>query len=293
MANQPGVSHTELGSIPLFRGLSAPQLDQINALWEPAEVRAGVLFEAEAPSEALYMLTAGSITLHQGDVETHKLHPLVVIGELGALTEQRHTSKAVVSSDSKVWQIHRTKLSELFAKEHDLGLALQQNLLSVLADKVYRDQVRLEDMRHNIIHTQKAMKGLREFLLESEDTKVSQKIHEVLDDLIKRNRRVNYRVEPPPSLAASLRLDKDSNKGKVAPVVQLSRTELTFSGSDGKEGDRISGVLTLCGPEIPVSGKIVRVGDGQVELRLDLLLDEYAATLEGYLTRVQMLDFVV
>ena len=58
-------------------------------------------------------------------------------------------------------------------------------------------------------------------------------------------------------------------------------------------GQRFSGVLQLSGPEIPISGRVLRVLDGRVDLELDLLLDEYSAALESYLTRVQMLDYLV
>ncbi|CAN5714330.1 hypothetical protein BH11MYX3_BH11MYX3_14200 [soil metagenome] len=60
-----------------------------------------------------------------------------------------------------------------------------------------------------------------------------------------------------------------------------------------KPGSWVSGVLSLAGSEIPISGKIHRVHAGKVTIELDLLIDEYAATLEGYLTRAQLLDVLV
>lgn len=289
MTNKPRASHDELGSIPLLRGFSASQLEHIIDLCEPAEVHEGVLFEAGEPAEAFYLLTGGTVILWQDNIETHKLHPLVIIGELGALTGRDRNSKAMAGEDAEVWQIRVARLRALFERDKELGLRFQQNLIDVVTDKIHRDQVRLRDMRGNIVHTQKAMKRMREFLLESRDTVVSNPIHEVLDGLIKRNRRVNYHVDPPAALAAVLRMDNDTE----APVVRISRTDITVQGAGGSQGERISGVLSLSGPEIPVSGKITRTGEGQVDIHLDLLLDEYIAELEGYLTRVQMLDFLV
>jgi hypothetical protein len=37
----------------------------------------------------------------------------------------------------------------------------------------------------------------------------------------------------------------------------------------------------------------VHRGDRRVTVELDLLIDEYAAVLEGYLTRAQLLDILV
>ena len=42
-----------------------------------------------------------------------------------------------------------------------------------------------------------------------------------------------------------------------------------------------------------MSGKIEADGAEGTLIRLDLLIDQYAAVLRDYLTRVQMLDFVV
>jgi len=146
-------------------------------------------------------------------------------------------------------------------------------------------------MREHIIVTQKTMKGLRELVLESPDSPISGRIHDALDGLIQQNRRANYRVEPPPALAAHLRLDD----GRLAPIVELSRTHLNFrlAGALPAPSHEIAGVLVLAGPEIPVSGRVLRVQGDRVVLVLDLLLDEFAAAFEGYLTRVQMFDFLV
>jgi hypothetical protein len=60
-----------------------------------------------------------------------------------------------------------------------------------------------------------------------------------------------------------------------------------------KAGDWLSGVLALAGTEIPISGKVHRVTNGKVTIEFDLLIDEYAQVLEGYLTRAQLLDVLV
>ena len=54
-----------------------------------------------------------------------------------------------------------------------------------------------------------------------------------------------------------------------------------------------SGVLVLSTREIPVSGTVEAAGAEGATIKLDLLIKEYAAVLQDYLTRLQMLDFVV
>jgi CRP/FNR family cyclic AMP-dependent transcriptional regulator len=59
------------------------------------------------------------------------------------------------------------------------------------------------------------------------------------------------------------------------------------------ENSWITGVLALAGTEIPISGRVHRVQGSKVTIELDLLIEEFAATLEGYLTRAQLLDVLV
>ena len=292
MTDRPRVSREELGSIPLFRGFTDQQIDSILALFgplEPMPAPGAPLFAKGDPSGPFFLLTKGELVLSQDGVETHHLHPLSIIGELGSLCRLPRHCRAVMSEGTELWQADAAALEQLFESDHHLGLTLQKNLLELASDKMQRDQVRLQDMRANIIRTQKSMKQMRDFLLESDDTEVSSRLHDDIDKLIRRNRRVNYRVSPPLALTAELRLDG----GARAAVVQISRTELTVTGLDGGVGDRVTGVLYLSGPEIPVSGKISKCADGRAEVQLDLLMEEYEAGLEGYLTRVQLLDFLV
>ncbi|MEM9492879.1 MAG: cyclic nucleotide-binding domain-containing protein, partial [Myxococcota bacterium] len=161
MTDKPEVSHEELMLIPILRGLAREELDQFMALFEPAQPSDGVLFEASATAEALYLISRGSVSLYQDEHEIHKLHPTVIIGEVGALTGRKRMTRALVSDDAQVWQIRVGALNQLFEDNKDLGLHFETKLLAMLADKLDRDQIRLRDMRANIVHTQKAMKQMR------------------------------------------------------------------------------------------------------------------------------------
>jgi hypothetical protein len=150
----------------------------------------------------------------------------------------------------------------------------------------------MQDMRANIVRTQKAMKQMRDLLLESADTEISDSLHDTIEKLIRQNRRVNYRVAPPATLVALIRFDD----GVAAQVVEISRTHVSYRTTrpdPPQVGHRVSAVLSLSGPEIPITGKVLRVINGRVDIELDPMVDEYVAQLEGYLTRVQMLDFLV
>ena len=92
--------------------------------------------------------------------------------------------------------------------------------------------------------------------VKSPETPISAPVHDSLDKLITHNRRVNYRVEPPPSLAAHCRIND-----ATAPIVDISRTHLTVNlpSDPPAAGTWLTGVAHLAGTEIPISGRVHRV----------------------------------
>jgi len=283
----------QLRSIPLLRGMSDQQLKQLAGVFEQQTLPKGTtLFEGGQPASSFYLLAKGEVKIYEGNQERYALKPPAPIGELGALADLRRNTTAMISRNAELWMVGREALLGFFESHAEIALTFYQNLVHLIADKVRRDQTRLEDMRRNIIRTQKAMKQMRDFLLESEETPVSETLHNKLEDLIRHNRRVNYRVRPPRTLPATIRIDRDNG----AQVVEISRTHVSFLAEAGvlpQPGSPWSGVLSLSGPEIPISGTVLRIIDRRVDLKLDLLIDAYGSVLDGYLTRVQMLDFMV
>jgi CRP-like cAMP-binding protein len=289
-----GPSATELRTIPLFHGFGDEELGKLGNLFSRVTVDpAKPLFDVGEQATELYLLTAGEVVLDRPGDDLFRLHPPALIGELGALTGLPRSTRANVAAGSTVWGLRAKTVQDFFASNQELGVRFLVNLLGVVADKVHRDQTRLGDMRRNLISTQKELKRLRELVLEAAETPISAPVHDTLDKLITTNRRVNYRVEPPSALPAHLRLDFGS-----APVADLSRThvavhDIRFGEKPPAANTWLSGVLHLAGTEIPISGRITRVEGNRLTIELDLLIDEFAAVLEGYLTRAQLLDVLV
>jgi CRP-like cAMP-binding protein len=281
-------SATELRTIPLFQGFGDPELGEIGKLFQRVDTAPGAaLFDVGEPANMFYVLTKGEVVLEADD--TFRLHPTAMIGELGALTALPRSTRATVAAGSDVWGVTAKQLQEFLAGHQELAVRFLVNLLSTVADKVHRDQRRLADMRGNLVRTQKELKRLRELVLETVETPLSAPVHDTLEKLITHNRRVNYRVEPPPALAATVRID-----GAPAPVADISRTHVTFAvaGDPPAQGTWLSGVANLAGTEIPISGRVHRVTGKKLTLELDMMIDEFVAALEGYLTRAQLLDIL-
>jgi CRP-like cAMP-binding protein len=285
------ITPADLNHLPLFRPLTEAQLKELLAAFVPRKVKRGsTLFrEGEVPSK-FQLLADGEIELTEAREPKVIVRPIAPIGELGALTGVPRNTTAVATKDSELLEVDRDALMKLFSRSADLAFLFYKGLLDVVSDKVRRDKLRLDEMRDNLIRTQKAMKELRDVVLSSDETPISQPVCDKLDELIEHNRRSHYRVSPLESHPAAVRF----NGGTVVPVVELSEGFLKIAATkELKTGAEATMVLALPKGEIPVSGKVERAGSDGVLLRLDMLIDEYKQAMVGYMTELQMLDFVV
>lgn len=284
------LSPSDLRKIPLFQNITDNHLAELMSAFERAHLRTGeVLFESGSKPEHLLLLVSGEVVLKEGNTARFVLAPVAPIGELGAVTGTKRNTTAVTTKPSEVWRIGTGALMDFFEKHGDVAFPFHNNLLRIVADKVRRDTRLLDEIRGNIIRTQKTMKRLRDVVLEAEETPISKTLLETLEDTIEQNRRSHYLVEPMYGLATRARLDS----GETVDVLEMSDSVVRLDRAPAESGKHVSFVLVLPDAEFPVSGKIT-TGQGKGAIvELDLLIDEYASKLQQHLTRIQMLDFVV
>lgn len=289
----------DLRALPLFEGISEARLEQLVAAFRTVKHSAGkVLFEPGDKATHFELLTKGEIAIEEEATSTEvpavrfDLRPLAPLGELGALTGLPRSTKATATTDVELLSVNVGDLLGFFEQNGDIGLAFYKNLLHLVTDKVRRDRSHIEDMRANIVRTQKAMKQLREVVLAAPETPISKPVFETLDTLIDKNRRANYRVSPTASYPAHVRLDD----GRTVKILEVSEGYVKVAGkTQDVAGDPSFWTGVLCVPksEVLLSGSVVREGEGGVVVKLDKLIDEYKLALDDYTTRVQLLDFVV
>lgn len=286
------IQPADLRAIPLFHDLKDAHLGELLKAFERETVPANkTLFQVgEVPSRFM-LLGKGEVSLMEGTEERFRLRPVAPIGELGSMTGLPRNVSAVTATEVELWSVGVPKLLSFFETHGSVGLSFYQSLLGLVSDKVRRDEMRLDQMRTNIIRTQKAMKQLREVVLAAPETEISKPIFEALDDLIEHNRRAHYRCVPTPKLPAQVRLDD----GAMADVAEVSDGYLKVANGAAmpKAGEVWSAVLVMPLGEMPVSGTVQRIAHDGVVVRLDGFIDDYRRMLEDYMTRLQMLDFVV
>lgn len=286
------VAPSALRKIPLFANITDEHLGQLVRACTLRKVPSGtVLFEAGSVSDHFLILTEGEISLREGAAESFRLKPIAPVGELGALAQLERRTTAVAATAAEVLEISVKDLMQFFEDHGDVAFPFHYNLLRVVADKIRRDARRTEEMRKNLMTTQKAMKRMRDALLEGEDTPLNKQLYEELEALIEQNKKGHYLVEPAEALPTSVRLDD----GSIVPVRAMSKDWLHLPSDAGtpEHGAFWSGVLLLPEREIAVSGTVDGSDDGGMHIRLDMLIDDYNRAVEDHLTRLQMLDFVL
>jgi CRP-like cAMP-binding protein len=281
-----------LSDLPLFRDIAPELLETLTTALERHHHPSGqVLFRVGDVPTHFLLLVKGEVTLKEEGDERFRLHPFAPIGELGTLTGLPRNTEATTTAESEIWSIEIPALMQLFDRRSDLAFLFYRNLLALVSDKVRHDRRRMDEMRWNLIRTQKRMKQLRELVLAARETEISKPVFEALDDLIERNRRAHYRVTPSPQLPATVRMED----GSTVPVLELSDgyLKLQLPAELWPKETEWSAVVALPTSEILVSGRVVRAGADGVVMKLDLLIDAYKRALEDYVTSLQMLDFVV
>jgi CRP/FNR family transcriptional regulator, cyclic AMP receptor protein len=286
------VRPSDLRAVPLFADITDEHLTQLLGAFERHRLEEGAaLFHEGSVADRLLVLVEGELVVRQAGADTLRLRPIAPVGELGALTGLRRTSTVSAAKPSEVLSLSTEALLRFFETHGDVAYPFHHNLLHVVADKLVRDQHRLDEMRQNLISTQKSMKRMREALLDADDTPLHRMLFEELDALIEQNRKGHYLVDVTRALPVDLRLDD----GSLWPVLRLSNewAYLAPQKDTPTRGTELAGVLVAPDVEIPVSGTIEETSNDRVVLCLDLLIDDYGRALESLLARLLLLDLVL
>lgn len=281
-----------LEGVPLFRDFSRAHFEALSKVLKrethPAD---HVLFKTGDLATRFMVLMRGEVSLREEPNELFRLRAPATIGELGALTGLARNTDAITATEAEIWSIPVADLLKFFEGHGEVAYPFYKNLLAAASDKIRQDRRRLTDMRSNVIRTQKRMKQLRELVLAARETEISKPVFDALDELIEHNRRSHYRVTPAPALPASVRMDD----GAIVKLLELSEgyLKLELLASAWPKGAEWSGVLCLPSGEIMVSGRVIRAGADGVVMQLDLLIEAYKSAMLDYITRLQMLDFVI
>lgn len=281
-----------IAHVPLFAEFEPDLLRTLLAIFERQSFAVDEpVFEAGSQPQHLRVLIAGVLSVRSEEGEVFEVRPPAPVGELSVLTGEARKLTVVATEPAELLAVHVDQL-EAFLREHgDIAFVLHRNLLRLAARKISRDQRRLQEMRDNIVSTQKAMKRMRAALLESEDNPLHAALFEELDASIEQNRRAHYLVEPSRLVPTRVR----SSEGSEHAVTALSTEWLHFAAPPAslRADSEWSGTLLLDGQEMPISGQVERLEGQEAIVYLDELIPDYEEQLNRHLARSQLLDVVL
>lgn len=144
--------HEVLRQIPIFHGLTEPQLDAVSAVLVPRSVRGGEAIFAEGErSSAMYVLVSGAVGTSKrlglaarGPAGAAPQKVLVHLrapqffGEMGLLSELDRSATITTEGDCELLELRREDFERLAAEDPALGFHLVRNIAVVLAERLRR-----------------------------------------------------------------------------------------------------------------------------------------------------------
>ena len=281
-----------LRTLPLFRTLPVEAMSAVAACFATETVAAGTsLVRPGRAGKHVRVLVAGEVSVRVDEEPAVRVVAPALVGETSALTGSARMTEVTATVSSQILSATAGDLESLFDKNPSWGLAFYRGALEQVSGKLQRDAARSAQTKKNLVRTQKSLKDLREQVLAAKETAISALVCDALESLIEQNRRAGYRVVPSGALYANLRVGES-----LLPVVELSAGYIKLAATTEAQcidKSHWAGVFQIAGEEIVVSGSLGRSGKDGVVLKLDPLLDESRASLDAYLTRLQLLDVVV
>jgi CRP/FNR family transcriptional regulator, cyclic AMP receptor protein len=136
-----------LAAVPLFEGLSSPELKRLATALRPRHYRAGqCIFAAGDPGGSMSLISGGSVKVCLSSTEGKEvllalLGPGDVFGELALLDGRPRSADVIAKTDCDVLTLAREDLEAFFLEYPRAAL----NLLGTLAGRLRRSNQLLED----------------------------------------------------------------------------------------------------------------------------------------------------
>lgn len=141
-----------LRDIPLFGLLDVTQMSRILQACEQRDVQPGtILCQAQTTDEQFLIILTGKVRLES--VEGNKLGeitPIRVLGEMGVLTDQQRSSRAVVEEASTVLTLGKVDLEKLVEEDPEMEPSLLIGLTQLLYERMHAMNEEIETMRKQI-----------------------------------------------------------------------------------------------------------------------------------------------
>lgn len=132
----------------IFAAVPDAALQQIAADLEQVELGAGCrVFDAGEAGDCLYIIVAGRVLVHEGDMVLNYLEDGDVFGEMAALDPEPRSASVTAITAVRLLRLAQAPLHDLIAARPEVGLAIIKMLCRHL-------RARVHDLSHDFVYMQ-------------------------------------------------------------------------------------------------------------------------------------------
>jgi CRP-like cAMP-binding protein len=114
-----------LGQVPLFAGISAPGIEQLGAIADEVEVRAGTVLTQQGHREGFFFIVLeGTVRIERDGRTVNILGPGDYLGEIALLDGGPRTATAVTETPCRLLSMTYQMFHELLDAQPDLRVAI-------------------------------------------------------------------------------------------------------------------------------------------------------------------------
>ncbi len=133
---RPRIAHL-IRELSLFDGLREADAHRVAGLCEIEQHEAGAcLFAQDSPSDRMYVILQGAISLHLGSRRVGELGAGDILGEVSLLTGAPHSLSAIARSPTTAATLDARDIHELTRQRPDIALVLYRNLARAVGAKL-------------------------------------------------------------------------------------------------------------------------------------------------------------
>jgi len=148
MANPQDVPRELLRNSAFFSSFSDNALERLTNAFVTVVLEADqILFEKGDPGDALYVITEGTVRIHDGDLVLGRAGPGTIFGEVATLDQSPRTASITAETQARLLSLNRQTLFGLSADESDVT----QGIIIGLCDRL---RARIQDVADTTLQQQ-------------------------------------------------------------------------------------------------------------------------------------------
>ncbi len=141
-----------LKNMPFFKYLSYSDLLRVFVNMRHERVAAGTtVFEQGSAGSDLYLILAGAVRIHRGDIDLATLGPGDHFGEMALIDQAPRSASVTAVQDTALLRLDRNTFFTLIRKESDLARKVLWNILQVLSARLRSTSSELEQARDSMV----------------------------------------------------------------------------------------------------------------------------------------------